>query len=101
MKVSLSVIIPSVIFTALFFLFAVGVGLRAQRRKVSTGTAGLTGETGVTKTPVHTSGSVFVHGEFWNAFSETPIGEGADVRVVSVEGMKIKVEALDERKEVS
>ena len=33
MKVSLSVIIPSVIFTALFFLFAVGVGLRAQKRR--------------------------------------------------------------------
>jgi len=92
MKVSLGVIIPSVVFTALFFLFAVGAGLRAQRRKVSTGSAGLCGELGVARTDIHVSGSVFVHGERWNAYSDSPIAEGAQVRVLEVDGMKIKVE---------
>lgn len=95
MKVSLSVIIPSVAFTALFFLFAVGVGLRAQKRKVTTGAAGLTGEKGRARSEIHASGSVFVHGEFWNAYSDDPIPEGATVVVLDVEGMKLKVKAAD------
>jgi len=100
MRVSLSVIIPSVIFTALFFLFAVGAGLRAQRRKVSTGRAGIVGERGVAKSDVHRDGSVFVHGEFWNAYSDNPVPAGSAVEVVDVDGMKLKVRAVD-RQEVS
>lgn len=100
MKVSLKVIIPSVIFTAAFFVFAVGLGLRAQRSKVSTGDEGLTGETGTAKSVVYETGSVFVHGEFWNAYSDQPIAEGSNVEVVAVEGLKLKVRAIS-RKEVS
>jgi membrane-bound serine protease (ClpP class) len=100
MRVSLSVIIPSVIFTALFFIFAVGLGLRAQKRKVSTGVKGLTGEQGVAKTDIHDSGTVFIHGEFWNAYSDEQITEGANIEVVAVNGMKLKVKTVD-RKEVS
>jgi membrane-bound serine protease (ClpP class) len=100
MKVSLKVIIPSVVFTAAFFVFAVGIGLRAQRRKVATGTKGLIGEIGVAKSNVHDKGSVFVHGEFWNAYSDQEIAEGTNVEVVAVEGMKLEVRAAD-RKEVT
>jgi membrane-bound serine protease (ClpP class) len=91
MRVSLSVIIPAVAFTALFFLFAVGMGVRAQRRKVTTGNEGLVGETGVAKTAVHEEGSVFVHGEFWNARSDEPIAAGTPVVVVGVDGMRVSV----------
>lgn len=97
MKISLKVIIPSVIFTAAFFLFAVGIGLRAQRRKVSTGSKGMVGEVGVAKSEVHGRGSVFVHGEYWNAYSDERITEGSNVEVVAVEGMTIKVRATDRR----
>jgi membrane-bound serine protease (ClpP class) len=91
MKVSLKVIIPAVVFTAAFFLFAVGFGLKAQKRKVTTGVDGLVGAIGEARSPVHQKGSVFVHGEFWNANSDDPIPEGARVRVVTVDGMQIKV----------
>jgi len=101
MKVSLAVIVPSVIFTALFFLFAVGAGLRAQRRPVSTGTSGILGERGVAKSDVHAEGTVFVHGEYWNAWSDAPIASGARVTVLEVDGMRLKVEAAPGGKEVS
>jgi membrane-bound serine protease (ClpP class) len=100
MRVSLSVIIPSVIFTVLFFLFAVGLGLRAQKRKVSTGDKGLVGERGVAKTDVSDGGSVFVHGEYWNAYSAEKIPAASDVEVVEVDGMKLKVRMVGS-KEVS
>jgi membrane-bound serine protease (ClpP class) len=91
MRVSLSVMIPAVIFTVLFFLFVVGLGLRAQKKKVSTGTRGLVGEVGIAKTDVEHEGSVFVHGEYWNATSEVKITAGSKIQVVAVDGMTIKV----------
>jgi membrane-bound serine protease (ClpP class) len=91
MKVSLSVIIPTVIFSALFFLLVVGLGLKAQKRKVTTGDAGLVGEIGTARSDIDPSGSVFVHGEYWNAESDERIEAGSRVEVVGVEGMRLKV----------
>jgi len=92
MRVSLSVIVPSVLFTALFFLFAVAMGVRAQRRRVTTGREGLIGLEGVTRGPVGAErGSVFVRGEFWNAVSDEAIEDGAHVEVVRVDGLLLKV----------
>jgi membrane-bound serine protease (ClpP class) len=95
MRVSLGVIIPSVIFTALFFMFAVGLGLRAQRRKVKTGERGIVGEVGIAKDALDPEGSVFIHGEYWNAFSDIRIPAGGKVTVVEVHGMKLKVKPVD------
>lgn len=100
MRVSLSVIIPAVITTALLFMFVVGIGIKAQSRRVTTGSDGIRGEVGTAKTAVHADGSVFVHGEFWNAYSDEPIPSGDRVEVVGVEGMKLKVRPAG-RKEVS
>ena len=94
MRVSLSVIIPAVLFSALFFLFVVGMGLKAQKKKVQTGDEGLLGEIGVAKTDVGKSGSVFVHGEHWNAFSRDAIPEGSRVEVVAIDGLTIEVKAV-------
>ncbi len=91
MRVSLSVIIPAVIFTAVFFLFAVGMGLRAQGKKVTTGGKGIVGEIGVAKTDIGESGSVFVHGEHWNACSDESIPANTGIQVVAVEGMVLHV----------
>lgn len=97
MRVSIGVIIPAVIFTALFFLFAVGMGLKAQRKKVATGTMGIVGEVGVAKTDVAEKGSVFIHGEYWNAYSETPVKAGERVEVVAVDGMTLKVKPVQNK----
>jgi membrane-bound serine protease (ClpP class) len=99
MRVSFSVIIPAVIFTALFFLFAVGMGLRAQSKKVATGGRGLTGEVGTAKSDIGETGSVFVHGEYWNARSDEPIPSGSRVEVIAVDGMLLTVKPT--KKEVT
>jgi membrane-bound serine protease (ClpP class) len=92
MRVSLAVIIPSVLFTALFFLFAVGMGVRAQRRRITTGSEGLVGMEGVARGTVGSDGgSVLVRGEFWNAVSDEPIDDGARIEVVRVDGLRLRV----------
>ena len=91
MRGSLAVIIPSVLFTALFFLFAVGLGIRAQRRKVTTGHEGLVGETAVARSDIGGTGTVFVRGELWNAESDEAIAVGETVEVLAVDGLRLKV----------
>jgi membrane-bound serine protease (ClpP class) len=91
-KVSLSVIIPATIFNALFFLFAVGMGIRAQRRKVTTGMEGLVGEIGTVVSPLSPKGTILLHGELWRAVATTPIEKDQEVRVISVDHLLLKVE---------
>ncbi|MCF7803779.1 MAG: nodulation protein NfeD [Candidatus Marinimicrobia bacterium] len=90
-RVTWSVIIPVVVTTVLFFVFALGMALKAQKSKVITGVEGIVGEIGIAETPIHQSGTVAVHGETWTAVSDEPIPEGTEVRVEEVRQMKIKV----------
>jgi len=94
LRISWSVILPAVIFTAIFFLFALSMAIRAHRKKPTTGKEGLVGEKGEARTDIMPEGQVFLHGEIWNAISDEPIKKGEMVKVVSTEGLKIKVEKL-------
>ncbi|MCD6165591.1 nodulation protein NfeD [bacterium] len=97
LKVSLSVIIPAVITTVLFFLLAIGLGIRAQWRKPATGKEGIIGEVGVALTRIYDGGQVKIHGEIWKATAEKPIKKGRKVKVVAVEGLCLKVQPYSER----
>jgi len=96
LRVSWLVIIPAVLGSAAFILFAVGLGLQAQRRRPVTGVNDLVGKVGVARTEVHSKGMVFVAGEYWSATSETPIESGAGVRVRAVNGPVLTVEKVKE-----
>ena len=91
LKVSWTVILPAVAATALFFLFAVGMGLKAQRRKSFTGIPDLIGRVGEARTDIVGKGTVFISGEHWRAVSDEPIKAGERVRVVSMDHLVVKV----------
>ena len=95
-QVSWSVLLPSVVATALFFIFVVGKAVQAQRKKVTTGDKGLVGEEGEARTRLAPKGKVFVHGEIWKATSaEGPIKARTPVRVVEVKRLTLIVEPLE------
>ncbi len=97
-RVSLSVIIPAVVGTLVFFLFAVGLGLRAQRRKPATGAQGLIGEVGKAIEKIDPEGQIKIHGEIWLATSDVPIKPKQKVVVREVQnGLILKVEPLPEK----
>jgi membrane-bound serine protease (ClpP class) len=52
----------------------------------------MVGEIGVAHAALHPEGKIFVHGEFWDAVSTAPVEAGARVRVLAVEGLRLKVE---------
>ena len=90
-RISLSVILSAVAATVVFFAFVVGAGLRAQRRKPTTGTHGMVGEQGTALTDLGPGGQVFVHGEYWTAEADQPIAKGARVVVDRVDGLVLRV----------
>jgi membrane-bound serine protease (ClpP class) len=93
LRVSWTVIIPAVALTAAIFVFAVSAGVRAQMQQPTTGSAGLLHEVGVAQTAIDPEGQVVVHGELWTAVAETSgIPAGERVRVVAVEGLRLRVE---------
>lgn len=91
MRVSWGVIIPTVTAVSAFFIFALGLVVRAWMRKPMTGQQGLVGEFGFALTNVDTAGKVAVHGEYWNARAERHIPKGERVRVIRVENLCLVV----------
>jgi membrane-bound serine protease (ClpP class) len=85
---ALSVSIPFGFITA----FLVGIAVRARRNKVATGPQALIGEIGVARTPLVPEGKVVIHGEIWDAISSAVVNEGDQAVVLSVEGLKLRVE---------
>jgi membrane-bound serine protease (ClpP class) len=94
LRASLTVIIPTVLAAAGFFIFAVTMTVKAHRAKPATGKEGLLGEVGKAMTRIDPEGKVFVHGELWNAYADGIIEEGQKVRVVKAERLSVKVEKI-------
>lgn len=91
MRVSWSVIIPMVSMVSAFFIFALGLVVKAWLKQPRTGKQGLIGEVGVALTNLDTDGKVAIHGEYWNANSDGHILKGEKVRVIRVDDLCLKV----------
>jgi membrane-bound serine protease (ClpP class) len=92
LRISLSIIIPATIVTAIFFMITFRLAYKAHKRRPITGIEGLEGLEGITKTEVGPQGGmVRVHGEIWAATSDKLIGKDEQVIVESVSGLKLKV----------
>lgn len=92
-RVSMSLIISAALFTAAVVTFLVTMVIRTHGRQVQTGIEGLVNRSGVARTDLTPQGKVFVHGEIWNAVAEESVAAGTPVRVVAVEGMRLRVRA--------
>ena len=89
--ISLKVILPVVLFTAAFIIFALTYVIRAHRRQPTTGAEGLVGLTGTAISEINPIGTVQVHGEYWKATARLPIPRGASITVLAVENMVLHV----------
>ena len=99
MRIRLSTAIALAVPFAVITTFLVTLVIRARANKVATGRAGMIDEIGVARTPLTPGGKVFVHGEFWDAISSAPVEAGANVRVVEVQGLTLRVEPAQDGRE--
>ena len=95
-KLSLRVLLTTVILISGFFVAVASLVFRAQISKPSTGSKGLVGEIGIVKKTLAPEGKVFVHGELWKARAKEPLDENVKVRVVKVVNLVLEVESVDE-----
>lgn len=96
-KISRIVIFTSACISTLFFLFVIGMGLKAQKARPFSGAEGFIGETGEALSDLAPAGKVQVHGEIWNAESVAgEIAKGRKVRVEYLRGLKIFVRPADD-----
>jgi len=92
LKLSIYLILPTVIVTALFFTFIIGLALKAFRSKPVTGMEGLVGMEGVAMTEITRDGGIVsLHGERWAAYSEEVIQKDDPVVVEGLRGLKLKI----------
>lgn len=92
-RISRPVIFTASVVTALFFLFVVGLGLKAQRRKVVTGRESLAGLTGIAMASLNPTGIIMLEGEIWNAEAVGEmIDKGDAVTVREMKDLKVYVE---------
>ena len=91
MDISWGVLIPTVVTVSLFFIVVAGIVFRSHLLRTMTGTAGMVGERGVTVTPLSPEGQVFVHGEYWHAVSDEPIGAKEPIEILEVKDLKLRV----------
>jgi len=79
-----------------FAALLLGLGtlvLRSQRRPVTTGREGMIGAVGAVRRRLAPRGKVWVMGEIWDAETSdgSALGEGIEVEVVRVEGLRLIV----------
>lgn len=93
-QVDLPLVIAGTALTAGFFLWVIGAGLRAGRRRVTTGPQGLVGQHGVVMEHIDGAGMVRIGDELWSATSAEVLDPGTPVEVVSVSGLQLSVRPL-------
>jgi len=93
--VSHSVIFATTAAAALFFIFVVGMGLKAQRTKPVMGSDSIIGSTGTAVNILDPAGMVKVNGEMWTAVAAGgSIKEGEHIVVRDIKDLTLYVERV-------
>ena len=96
--VNIPLLIITVLVIAGIFLFILRKLIDARRRPYAAGEESMIGTLGTVREPLNPSGMVFLNGALWQATSTSgPLDAGTQVRVVGVEGLRLRVEALHQQ----
>jgi membrane-bound serine protease (ClpP class) len=79
---------------ALITMFLMTLAIRARASKSTLGETALINRVAQARTALAPAGTVFVHGEYWDAVSTVPVEPGGQVRVIGIDGMKLRVEPV-------
>jgi membrane-bound serine protease (ClpP class) len=91
MRISFETLIPAVLAMAVWTVVLVRLVIASQRRRATTGNAGMVGLKGVAETDLAPQGWVVVSGERWKAVADESVASGEQVTVRSVEGLTLRV----------
>ena len=76
----------------LFLAFILRAVVLSRRMRQQTGREGMVGEVAVARTSLNPRGTVFVHGELWEAIlDQGSVKPGEEVVITRIEGLKLRV----------
>lgn len=96
LAIPLRVLIPLGLSLVLLLGSVTFLVARSQRAPIATGREAAIGAIGRVEVAIDPVGKVFVHGELWSASASHRLEVGRTVRVVSHDGLRLKVEAVDQ-----
>lgn len=96
LAIPLRVLIPLGLSLVLLLGSVTFLVARSQRAPIATGREAAIGAIGRVEVAIDPVGKVFVHGELWSASASHRLEVGRTVRVVSHDGLQLKVEAVDQ-----
>ena len=96
LAVSLPLITAVSVLSAGFFLIVIRSLYASRQRPVVTGAEELIGATGTIAADFSSAGIIHIHGEQWNARSETPMRSGDSARVIGRDGLTLLIEPVSE-----
>ena len=92
LRVPMEFVLPMALAITLMCAIVVRFAIRAQRAKVTTGREGLVGKVATVTQDLDPRGTVFVHGEIWNAITAAgPIAQGSRVKIIGVDELVLTV----------
>jgi len=90
-RVSLKLMMPTIIMIGVFFIVISSLAFRAYRTRPVSGKEGLIGKIGLVKETIDPEGLIFVRGEYWQATSTEKIEPGEKVEVEGADGLLLKI----------
>jgi len=91
-SIDTSVLLTTLLGVGSFLAAITYLATRATLSRPKSGAEGLIGEKGIVRKAVgKRSGQVFLHGELWTAVSEETIPVDTEVKVIDIEGLKLRV----------
>ena len=99
MRIRLSTALAVSLPFALITVFLVSLIIQARSRPAVSGAEGMLREQGVAWTELNPTGTVLIHGEYWNARAAAHVPRGARVRVTTMNGLLLQVETVTGRME--
>jgi membrane-bound serine protease (ClpP class) len=101
LNISLPLVIGTALVVAVFTVWVLGRLLRLRRVKPTIGDEEMIGMIGEAREDFDRTGRVYVHSELWNAETTAPVLFGQRVRVTALDGLRLRVEPVDERNATS
>ncbi|MFO7579159.1 MAG: nodulation protein NfeD [Nitrosomonas halophila] len=89
--ISIPLIVTFTLLSAGFFIFVLGMVLRARKRPVVSGSEELLHSMGEVVEDFEHEGWIRVHGELWRARAHTPLSSKQKVKVTAVDGLMLEV----------
>jgi membrane-bound serine protease (ClpP class) len=96
MRVALPTIVGTTAVSAFFIILLMSRVAMMRRKRIHTGSEAMVGAYGEARSDFTGPGLVWVNGESWNAQSSVPVRKGDRVKILSISGLELIIEPMEE-----